>query len=345
MRLLGLLVIAVLAACAGGAGHAFAEPETTTPSTPTTPATPSLPGTGPGGLGIGLFDEILDKLAGDTGSADGEGPGAPGAGPGGDTSQMIIVTAPKATDNKGTLTAFERGADGSWKPVIGPTEAYLGELGMGEPQDNVYRTPQGTFALDQAFGRQENPGTKMPYIKVDQQDWWDSDPKSPTYNTHVRQAQSPGGDSENLYNSGPVYDYAVNIAHNPQRIPGKASAMFLHVSNNQPTMGCVAIEREVMKDVLVWLDPAKNPKITIGVNQEAPADEAPGATPQATPGTTPPTSPEAPGATPQTTPGTTPPSSPEAPGADLLTALLSQLVEVAPSLFGLGTALGAGVAS
>ncbi|MEO9328376.1 L,D-transpeptidase family protein [Gordonia aurantiaca] len=318
MRLLGLLVIAVLAACAGGAGQAFAEPETTSPTTPTTPTTPSIPGAGPG-LGIPILDEILNKLSGQNGSGDGIGGTS-----GGDTSQMIVVTAPKASDTTATLTAFEKGTDGSWKPVIGPTRAFLGSLGMGEPQDNVYRTPAGTFALDQAFGRQENPGTKMPYIKVDRQDWWDSNPKSPTYNTHVRQAQSPGGDSENLYDSGPVYDYAVNIAHNPQRIPGRASAIFLHVTNNQPTMGCVAIERELMKKVLVWLDPAKSPKITIGVNQGPPAGEAPGATPQ-------------------TTPGTTPPTSPEIPGAEVLPDLLSLLVGVVPSLFGPGTALGTGI--
>ncbi|MET4164782.1 L,D-peptidoglycan transpeptidase YkuD (ErfK/YbiS/YcfS/YnhG family) [Gordonia terrae] len=321
MRLLGLLVIAVLAATVGGAGQSLAAPETTTPGT-TTPETSTTPGPGATpGSEIPLLDGILDQLAG-TGSAD----GADAPGTGGATSQMIVVTAPKASDTTATLTAFDKGADGGWKPVIGPTKASLGSLGMGEPKDNVHRTPAGTFALDQAFGRAANPGTKMPYLKVDQQDWWDSNMKSPTYNTHVRQPQSPGGDSENLYNSGPVYDYAVNIAHNPQRTPGRASAMFLHVTNGQPTMGCVAIERELMKQILVWLDPAKNPKITIGVNQGAPAGEAPGATPQTAPGTTP--------------PGTTPPATSGVPGADVLTGLLSQLVGVVPSLFGLAGQAG-----
>ncbi|WP_238422151.1 L,D-transpeptidase [Gordonia sp. 'Campus'] len=325
MRLLGLLVIAVLAACAGGAGHALAAPETSTPTTPgtTTPTTPTTPGAAIPESGIPLVDGILDQLAGGSGSSDGAGDVPGTSGP---TNQMIVVTAPKASDTTATLTAFERGAGGSWKPVIGPTKAFLGSLGMGEPKDNVHRTPQGTFPLDQAFGREANPGTKLPYIKVDQQDWWDSNMKSPTYNTHVRQPQSPGGDSENLYNSGPVYDYAVNIAHNPQRTPGRASAMFLHVTNGEPTMGCVAIERDLMKQILVWLDPAKNPKITIGVNQGAPSGDAPGATPQTAPGTTP--------------PGSTPPSAPPATsgmGADVLTGLLTQLVGVVPALFGLGT--------
>ncbi|WAC54700.1 L,D-transpeptidase family protein [Gordonia sp. SL306] len=315
MRLLGLLAIAVLAAVAGGAGPALAAPGTTTPTSPSAPpkssapASPAIPETG-----IPLLDTLLNSLAGNLGGSSAEA----------DTRQMIVVTAPKANDATATLTGFERGADGSWKPVIGPTKAFLGSLGMGEPKDNVYRTPEGTFGLDQAFGRLANPGTKMPYKKVDRQDWWDSNMKSPTYNTMVRQAKSPGGDSENLYDSGPVYDYAVNIAHNPQRTPGKASAMFLHVTNNQPTQGCVAIDKELMRKVLVWLDPAKHPKISIGVNQSGPP--ASSAAPQSS-------------APNSTTPHSTTPNadSPAMPGADELTQLLGQLTSLVPSLFGTTT--------
>ncbi|MFW0796151.1 L,D-transpeptidase family protein [Gordonia sp. CPCC 205515] len=332
MRLLGLLVIAVLAAFAGGAGTALAAPGTTTPTTPSSPTT--KPGATSTGTGIPLVDNLLNTLAGNS-------PGGSSGSTGGDTSQMIVVTAPKASDTTATLTAFERGADGTWKPVIGPTKAFLGSQGMGEPKDNVPRTPQGTFALDKAFGRLANPGTKMPYTKVDRQDWWDSNMKSPTYNTMVRQPKSPGGDSENLYDSGPVYDYAVNIAHNPQRTPGKASAMFLHVTNNQPTLGCVAIDKESMRKVLVWLDPAKHPKITIGVNQAAPASTPQsGTTPSSPtpskPGTTTPGTSTPPSGTPptSTTPGGSGLSS--LPGADSLTQLLSQLVGLVPALFGAG---------
>ncbi|GAC70475.1 hypothetical protein GS4_35_00510 [Gordonia soli NBRC 108243] len=310
---MGLASAVALVAVLFGSGLASAAPGTTTPSTSGTPSGTTTPSTSgatstsaaPGGVtGVPVLDNLLNSLAG-------QGQGGAASPAAGQTKQMIVVTAPKASDPTATLTAFERGTDNSWKPVIGPTKAFLGSLGQGEPKDNVYRTPQGTFPLDQAFGRLANPGTKLPYIKVDQQDWWDSNTKSPTYNTHVRQAASPGGDSENLYNSGPVYDYAVNIAHNPQRIPGKASAMFLHVTNGQPTMGCVAIDKELMRKILVWLDPAKSPKITIGVNQSAPPADTPSATPAL-------------------------------PGGDLVNQILKQFIDLVPSL--LGTATGAGSA-
>ncbi|BBX05273.1 hypothetical protein MAIC_00760 [Mycolicibacterium aichiense] len=189
---------------------------------------------------------------------------APTANAAPDSSQWIVVGVPAANATTGTLTAFQRvGQD--WKVVLGPTPAKVGELGVGAPADGVYRTPEGTFGFDQAFGRQPNPGTKMPYFQATDQDWWDEDPKSPGYNTHVRSGDQPSAIAENLYDSGPVYDYAVNITSNPNRIPGKLAGIFLHVSDGDPTWGCVAIGRDEMRSILNWLDPAANPQITIGV--------------------------------------------------------------------------------
>lgn len=179
-------------------------------------------------------------------------------------AQWIVVGVPKASATTGTLTAYQR-VGSEWKVVLGPTPAKVGELGVGAPADGVYRTPEGTFGFDQAFGRLPDPGTKLPYFQATQDDWWDEDAKSPTYNTHVRSAAKPSGIAENLYDSGPVYDYAVNIASNPQRIPGKVAGIFLHVTDGNPTWGCVAIGRDEMRSILGWLDPAADPRITIGV--------------------------------------------------------------------------------
>ncbi|MFT3663279.1 MAG: hypothetical protein QM809_18510 [Gordonia sp. (in: high G+C Gram-positive bacteria)] len=249
---LGLLVTAVLVALAAGAGAAAADPTTPSPA-PSQP--PSDAGT--------MLENLLRGLT---------LPGVPTPGaPAGGTGQMIVVSVPQKAATVGTLTTFEKDAAGQWRPVLGPVEAYMGSLGIGEPQDDVHRTPEGTYALGQAFGRQDNPGTKMNYKKVDREDWWDGNQASPTYNQMVRRSDSPGPGSENLYDMGPAYDYAVEFKHNPSNTPGKATAMFLHVGS-EPTWGCVAIDRESMIKVLKWLDPAKNPKISIGVNQSTPSD-------------------------------------------------------------------------
>ena len=188
----------------------------------------------------------------------------PAASPAEQPTQWVVVGVPTAGATTGTLTAFQRVGQ-QWTVVLGPTPAKVGELGVGSPADGVHRTPVGTFAFEQAFGRQPNPGTKMAYFQATDQDWWDEDAGSPTYNTHVRGSGRPSSIAENLYDSGPVYDYAVNIAVNPQRIPGRVSGIFLHVTDGSPTWGCVAIGREEMRSVLTWLDPSASPRITIGV--------------------------------------------------------------------------------
>lgn len=183
-------------------------------------------------------------------------------------SQLITVQAPKADSPVGTLTAYEMvGRD--WQQVIGPIPADLGGLGVGEPQDDVFRTPLGTFPLGMAFGREPDPGTALPYTRVDDQDWWDEDVDSPTYNTLVHSPTMPSKDAENLGSSGAMYDYAVLIDHNPARIPGRSAGIFLHVTDGEPTWGCIAVARDDMRALLQWLDPAASPRITIGIGDQA----------------------------------------------------------------------------
>jgi L,D-peptidoglycan transpeptidase YkuD (ErfK/YbiS/YcfS/YnhG family) len=197
-------------------------------------------------------------VAGAQGCADADAP-----------EQMIVVSAPSATSPTATLTGYERTGSG-WRPVLGPTPAVLGELGLGRPRDDVFRTPAGVFPLTQAFGREPDPGTRMPYFQATDEDWWDEDVDSPTYNTHVHAAEIDSDDAENLYDSGPMYDYAVVIDHNPERIPGRSAGMFLHVTDGDPTWGCVAIDRDQMRSVLQWLTPSGHPRIAIGVGLTGP---------------------------------------------------------------------------
>ena len=70
-----------------------------------------------------------------------------------------------------TSPPFSGSVSGGRRVGSGPTGAEVGELGVGAPADGVHRTPVGTFAFDQAFGRQPNPGTKMPYFQATVQDW------------------------------------------------------------------------------------------------------------------------------------------------------------------------------
>lgn len=182
----------------------------------------------------------------------------------GAAQQLITVVASSSSSTTATVTAWSRTATG-WQAVIGPVQAKVGSDGVGAASESASRTPAGVYGLTQSFGRQANPGAHLPYFQTTTADWWDSNPGSPTYNTHVHQQSSPGGASENLYGSGAVYDYAVNINYNTARTPGAGSAIFLHVTNGSPTAGCIAVPRNTMVAILQWLNPAAGPAIDIGV--------------------------------------------------------------------------------
>ena len=117
----------------------------------------------------------------------------------------------------------------------------------------------------QAFGRQANPGTAMPYAQVDSRTWWGGNPASPTTYDRMVTGADPGPGSENLYGAGPVYDYAVHFDNNPSHTPGNGSAFFLHVTDGTPTAGCIAVSKDSMVSLLKWLAPSYTPVIVTGL--------------------------------------------------------------------------------
>ena len=53
------------------------------------------------------------------------------------------------------------------------------------------------------------------------------------------------------------------IAHNPQNLHGRGSCIFMHLwqGENVPTSGCTAMSEENLRSILMWLDPAKDPRL------------------------------------------------------------------------------------
>jgi L,D-peptidoglycan transpeptidase YkuD (ErfK/YbiS/YcfS/YnhG family) len=182
----------------------------------------------------------------------------------GGASQVVTVVAASSDSTTAQVAAWQRESDGSWSAVVGPVSAHVGSQGIGQASEDAWRTPAGTYSLTPAFGRNANPGTGLPYFQSGPNDWWDGNSDSPTYNQHT-QGDSPGGDSENLYYSGALYDYAINIDYNTAGIPGTGSAFFLHVSGGSDTEGCVGIDAGDLVQIMRWLTPAASPVIVLGV--------------------------------------------------------------------------------
>jgi len=178
------------------------------------------------------------------------------------------VTASSSSATTGTVRAWQQRSNGSWVVVHGPYQAWLGSAGIGQQSEGSTRTPQGTFTLTEAFGRDADPGTALPYHQTRPNDWWVSDVHSPEYNTLQNCVDCPFDTSvsEHLYYITPYYDYAVVMDVNRwPAVPGDGSAFFLHITDHAPTAGCVAIDRDPLLTIMRWLNPDQHPRIATGV--------------------------------------------------------------------------------
>jgi L,D-peptidoglycan transpeptidase YkuD (ErfK/YbiS/YcfS/YnhG family) len=188
--------------------------------------------------------------------------------------QVIVVRAKDFNTSDATLEAQE--FDGtSWKTVVGPIKAKIGRSGFSAShKEGDGTTPQGVFTINDAFGSQKQPdGFKLKkYTKTDLNSWWVSDPDSPQYNTP--QAGPPNGRWRESYGErladskyATAYRYAAVIDYNREPVvPGRGSAIFLHVGGDNPTSGCVAINEGDLTKILKWIDSTQTPKIVMGTD-------------------------------------------------------------------------------
>jgi L,D-peptidoglycan transpeptidase YkuD (ErfK/YbiS/YcfS/YnhG family) len=187
-------------------------------------------------------------------------------------TQVITVVASSTSSTQGTLQTWRK-TGGGWLKVGDSVHAYLGSDGLTKhPSESRSATPIGSFTLTQAFGRDADPGTSLPYTKTTPDDWWISQPGQ-LYNTRQRCSSgcdfTRGDPNEHLYYETPYYRYAVVIDYNTTNAPGgvragAGSAFFLHVTVGAPTAGCVSINEDQLVRILRWLAPSRHPRIMIG---------------------------------------------------------------------------------
>jgi L,D-peptidoglycan transpeptidase YkuD (ErfK/YbiS/YcfS/YnhG family) len=184
--------------------------------------------------------------------------------------QVITVEAATPLSQTAVLRTWRENSAGHYVQIFGAVVAFVGVHGVRPTREGLGRTPVGVFTLTEAFGNRPDNGTRLPYVHVGPDDWWDENPASPHYNRLVRSAVSPGGGSENLYYAGMAYAHAVVINYNMSPVVrGAGSGFFLHVSFDAPTEGCVAIPENDLDRIMRWLNPALHPVISIGVGQRA----------------------------------------------------------------------------
>lgn len=185
------------------------------------------------------------------------------------SSQAIVVTVRAADKPRASLVAyaFKRG---HWKKVIGKIPAVVGRGGITlDKHEGDLKSPTGIFYLGRAFGSAPKPaGVDMPYTRTTKNDYWIDDTTSPDYNKWVRYT----GDPDARWKSYerllvPAYQYMIVIRYNMNPIrKGRGSAIFFHIwpGPDGSTVGCTAISKAHLVELLKWLEPDKRPVIIQG---------------------------------------------------------------------------------
>jgi L,D-peptidoglycan transpeptidase YkuD (ErfK/YbiS/YcfS/YnhG family) len=170
--------------------------------------------------------------------------------------------APRAVLTAGTLR--------NGRPVqeLGPWPAVVGRHGIapfGQKREGDGRTPGGAFTFGTAFGSADRCDTGLPYRQATAHDFWIDDPASPDYNRWIR-GNPPDVSHERLRRDDGQYELAVVIEYNTiPVVPGRGSAIFLHVwaGPDEPTSGCIALAKDHVQKLLAWMSVDGRPVITI----------------------------------------------------------------------------------
>lgn len=166
-----------------------------------------------------------------------------------DYSQIIIVAV--TAKSGATVTMNVKSEDGTWNEIVN-TLGVIGYNGLGKTEEGDGKTPVGMFTLSSAFGVMDDPGTALPYIKLDDTDYWVDDTESQYYNRFVstNEVTQDWSSAEHLADETQAYAYAIPVDYNTDCEKGAGSAIFLHCFSGGATSGCIAIPEENMVSIL-----------------------------------------------------------------------------------------------
>lgn len=204
------------------------------------------------------------------------------------TAQIVVVVAASWESTTATLTRFERTARG-WS-AIDSWPVTLGHRGLGwgiglhpaglagpEKREGDRRAPAGIFVLESAFGTKAFEPRGFPWRRTDGADLWVDDPESSHYNEWVRSVDASlrrdWKSAEVLRREDGLYDFAIVVGHNRGPVvKGRGSAIFLHAwsAPGNSTIGCTAMEKRRVRELIEWLDASKRPLLVQAPREAAP---------------------------------------------------------------------------
>lgn len=176
--------------------------------------------------------------------------------------KIILVIGDEAKSLSGvTVSYYERdyGPGKDWRQVFSVPGVYGRNGGTYEKAEGDGKTPCGTYQFTMAFGIKPDPGSKLPYTQLSDQDYWVDDSSSAYYNRFVNTSRTPKdwSSAEHLVEHSPEYDYALALNYNQAGAPGLGSAIFLHCNRDVAdagSAGCIRIPEEYMVRLIQSVD-------------------------------------------------------------------------------------------
>ena len=142
---------------------------------------------------------------------------------------------------------------------LGQYACAIGRDGLTKNKiEGDHKTPIGEFKFKKIFYRADKLGEmvfKLPSQVIDKNCGWCDDPEHKNYNQLIKFPFSAS--AERLYRDDNLYDLLCVINYNTDPIvPGKGSAIFLHISkpNFDGTEGCIAIEKKYIIELSKKID-------------------------------------------------------------------------------------------
>lgn len=182
--------------------------------------------------------------------------------------QILVVEKVQGSISNATVTLLEKDDTGALQVILPKMSALVGRNGIARFDKKVEgdgKTPSGSFPLSLVFGYNKIVKTKMPYKMATANDFWIDDINHPLYNKWVNDTKGAKSfekmrRDDHRYKYGIVVDYNVNPI-----VPGKGSAIFIHVrfDEHTPTSGCIALAEKDILNIIKKLSPDKNPIIMI----------------------------------------------------------------------------------
>ena len=140
----------------------------------------------------------------------------------------------------------------------GPYAGHVGRNGVASPgakREGDGKTPYGAYPMRGGFGVYRNPGLVSSWLVTSSRDVWVDDSRSSLYNTRQRTPVNRRWSSAERLRLSPPYNYAQVIGYNERRVPGRGSAIFLHVDQARGTAGCVSLSTSSLVAVMRWQKP------------------------------------------------------------------------------------------